>query len=473
MSKYVEDYLISLGFDLDSDEGKKYLDIVNKINSQNQESAKSTNKQTDSVKQQISAFKDFQNTTRQLSKTWSSFSGGNIFGAFVSGMQSFNAIKSMINGFQNPFADLFKNTGTDKAKSDMGDFAKTMDGFDRSKDVNATTKALQGMGKEFSDSNRSAMAFRSTIVATFGGGETAEGAGAAAGAAGGISAGAVAVGEAVGLAAAVVAVSVACFKMADGLAQANTQIESMAAKFWITNSAAWQLNNTLGAMGKSTADLNDIALNPVLRNQFKDLQQYQKQFLQLPKDFKNVNEQWSQSVTLPMEKMKLTGEYIKEMTSYNLQKALVGPMTDLFNILVPLEQAWAKMAEEIGDVINKISSLYKNSLAAKLLELGGMAMNGGGKTTSQSKQKASSPQSQLNDYNFQWASNMPQASTYAPQSSTTSNANDNSVNINSSPSINVYAPSSNPQSIGQAAASGVKTATDEMALIKSMQGVAR
>ena len=151
---------------------------------------------------------------------------------------------------------------------------------------------MGSVGQSFKAADKQAGSFGKTVGSIFGGQSAVDAAsggisdaagsiGDAAGSLGGAgealgTAGAGATAAGIGIAAAVVATGKAIWDMSNGLADANTNIETMSRRLWISESAAYQLNSTLGAMGKTTADLNEIAINPTLNKRYKELQKQAK-----------------------------------------------------------------------------------------------------------------------------------------------------------------------------------------------------
>jgi hypothetical protein len=557
MSIHIEDYLIGLGFDLDSDEAKKFLALQKKIEKSNTDAEKGAQKSDGSAqqrsknsknrvtqsKQELNSVAELQKSLKQIENVWGNVRSGNVFGAFASGMAGAKAFKSILDEIR---AFTFKGVmpgesqvePKESAKNETAEFEKDVRrtkfvNQQVSEDVNVTSSKQSSNPAEqaspangpqqaqsttvnnenVDDSKKSVLGLSDAVVlasknmgglkkittSLFGAGTDAAGAGlgaeateaAGAGlgaeateAAGGIAAigtaSAVAAGGLAGLLAASIAVAGLSISIANGVSTANTNVESMAAQMWITDGAAWQLNNTLSSMGKTTADLSTIALNPTLNKQFQALQQYQKTTLQLPADFQTVNEQWADSIQLPMEEIKLTNQYMGEMAGYDFEKALVGPLSDVLKVVEDLQSGimslgtdWTNFANAIGnsqawkDFISAIKWLStvsgSNALFTNIDKKLGITPSASTSIAS-SYATATSPNQVYT---------VPDYTAAAPNSPSNSSTSNSSVNYTNAPQITVNANSSDPQTIAQSTAAAVQQSNNTAALIKSIQGVSR
>lgn len=375
------------------------------------------------------------------------------------------------------------------------------------KNVDAASKSFGGLNKQLATTGQNMKAIKTTTGEVIGGDGTAMAGAEAADQASAALLTSLTAATGIGIAVVgVVAGTTAAVKgmydLADGVSTANTNIESMAAKMWISYGAAWQLQNTLSAMGKTTADLNDIALNPTLREQFKTLQDFQKSQLQLPADFQTVNQQWAQSVQLPEQELKETLQYIQEIAGYDLSRAFAGPLnTGLTAALKTAEEAandFSKIAgwiDYIGSGLEKVYSTIINfekqtgilkteissipvigqisDIVGGISDIGKLVnkMPSAPKSNASSKSGSSSTASTsaLQVYN------VPSYSDLAPNSPSNTYNLGGGVNVTSSPTnnINIYTGSNDPYTIASAASSAVQANNGQTALIKSVQGLSR
>lgn len=346
---------------------------------------------------QQNSIKGLTQSFQQLGNAWVQFQRGNIFSAFEQGASSVRSFQNYVNNLTPGFS----NADTKAAK-----LSKTLHGLFGGKEV----EALGAAGKEATEA-----------------GGTAAGMGATA-----------ALGIAGGIASGVAITAKAVWNMSDGLAQANTDVETMARKLWTTDSAAWQLNNTLSAMGKTTADLNDIAINPTLNKQFQTLQDYQKTYAKLPGDFQQVNEDFVDKVETPVKETQLQVGVLGETFKSNLQKMALSMFGNNG------EDNAKGMTENLYGAIGGLA----NSPGI-LGEIGKMFL------PSESSSKSA-----------------PVTSTYAPQSYSYTTSNQGG-NVTYSPHIEVNANSGNAQDIASATADATQKSFDNAALLKNVQGMYR
>ena len=267
-------------------------------------------KRIEGDREEINLLGDMEKTVRQIGVAWAQLERGNIFGAFT---QSIKGAKQ--------FADMLDRAGSSAQAADKksGNFKQTI------------AEVLKTKGRpEFGTAAKGA-----EVAKTAASGAEAAGAGADAGAAAAGAAGAAEIAV-MGTAIAAVAVAVGAaakeaYNLADGLAQSSINVEIMSRRLWISEPAYRQLDNTLSSMGKSVADLNDIALSPTLRQQFQDLQDYQKTMLQLPADFEAAGKQWGKDVKENGMKINQQISHIQQMTAYTFEKLLDKPVGDFLN----------------------------------------------------------------------------------------------------------------------------------------------
>ena len=261
-------------------------------------------KRIEGDREEINLLGDMEKTVRQIGVAWAQLERGNIFGAFT---QSIKGAKQ--------FSDMLDRAGSSAQVADKksGNFKQTIADVLKTKGKPASGTAAKG----------------AEVAKTAASGAEAAGAGADAGAAAaGAAGGPVGIVTVLAIAAAAEAmkkIADTVLDLTEGLAQTNVQIETMSRQLWISQSAAYQLNGTLKAMGRTTADLNEIALNPTLRQQFQDLQNYEKSMLQLPADFDAVNKQWGKDIDENGMKINAQLEHIKQMSGYTLEKLFDKP----------------------------------------------------------------------------------------------------------------------------------------------------
>jgi hypothetical protein len=543
MGKTVDEYVVGLSYDLDDKNAKKYIDTQKQIDEQNKKVEDSAKKQSQTVFELGNSFRLLSRALSDIKSGDILGAFSDSFRGFQSTQNLLNTLtqvgKKPQKGEENqkertaqkqpqeqssepaaekptepkkpqeptvPKSTVPKDSSQQKPrepsvpikevietvswpeKNKPPDKKSNADVINTADDVKGTdnlTKSIQSMGNSLALTNNQAVGLKTTLQSVFEGGSSDAAVG------GAEAIGTAAIGSAAaatGIGAAIAAVVVlayeaadAIYQMADSLSTANTDVETMSAKLWITNSAAWQLNNTLSAMGKSTSDLNDIALNPTLREQFETLQNYQQTLLKLPSDFQSVNEQWAESVQTPMDEMKLTLQYQQELLEYNIEKDLLPIAKELEPELALIVVDLQIIFETLTDIINFAASGFKNSPYMiiinglnKILGLGS-ASSSSANSSSNSKSSTSSPssatQSSLSGYDYSWANAMPSTSSVT-QSSTSTTTNRSTSNI-SKPTVNVYPQNGDPQTIGQAAAQGVTEAQSNLFMMNNLQGVER
>jgi len=412
---YIEEYLVSLGFDLDSDKGKEYKKTLDDIEKRQKSFDKdnttadkarkdSSKQQADGLKKQNQGMLDLQKTMRSIADISKQMGSGNIFGAFLSGA-----------------------SGTKSAKSFLSSLGENLDGKSKTSSAKETGKAnVSTAAKETGKALQAGKVSEQGLQA----GITGETAGAMAGE-GGLLAGAAAVAPPVAIVAAVIAAVVLIGKavsdLTNGLSESNINIETMSKEMWITEKTAWRLNNTLTAMGKTTADLSEIALNPTLRQQFNDLQDFQSNF-KLPADFESTASRWATDVGEGRQELAVANSYMKQMAGYNLEKAFD-----------PIATAWYKYWTNVVKGIDYVFGLRTSDTATSAVSTTGL-VNG---------------------------------ANYAPNTSSYTTANTGNLTVHNSPVVNVYTVSDDPQSIGSAVSDAVGSSIDNLALIKSVSGVNR
>jgi len=439
---YIEEYLVGLGFKLDSKEFKlyeKHLDELEKRQKKQTATSKEGNEQDkkdkvarktklDDGKKELDLLKGMETTGRSLGKVLADIAKGNPFGALLSGGQAaggfINFLKSLggatdlkvgSSSFKNPFQDP-KTAEANKPPESPKPSPHTGGSMPPVAKVGKGAPTGAAAGED------------AALVDGAAGGAGAGGAGALAGA-----------GAAIGVAAIVVAVialmaalAVKTEQVGQALADVNTNIETMSRKLWISDSAAWKLQMTLTAMGKSVSDLGDIALNPVLHKQFEELQAYQEKMLTLPANFKQQNEDWSNSVGTANMKLKETLGYTALLAGSKIQEKLAKPFADLFNTLT-----------NIVLVMDHLLGLTPPAGSTTGL---GKGLNG---TTAVTGQNG--------------------AALFAPQSSSYSSSSASTV-FNNNPHIEVHTAATDAQGTAAAVGAALGSSLNHAALMQSVQG---
>jgi len=488
MGKYIEEYLVGLGFELDSSEGVAYQKMLEDLEQKQKSMEDQTRKSTDTQKKEASkrnesrqqenyTLLDLEKTLKQISGLSSQLGSGNIFGSLVSGAASVSTLQKMFEGLQKSLDDadnsakstkrsifdLFKTDGA-KSKKEPGKQTEPTKKNTEPANEAAQYTSTAAEGKETGKGFQAGVVEEKALQA----GITGETAGGMAATAEGAISTAASVALPVAIAAATTAAVVALSNMADSLASANVDVETMAKKFWITNENAWQLNNTLSAMGKTTSDLNDIALNDSLREQFNTLQEYQEAILSLPSDFESVNDQWVEGVDTANSKLSLTWAYLKEIAAYKISKTFE-PIAENFlnNIsgtIMEIGNVFGLVSDE--DLESYLDSLVENSSDAVKEYWGGYATEQAEVSSVESAATTSSTsQPVISDYL--------NGANYAPQSSSYTASNSSSLQVDYSPQIQVYTQASDAQSVANSVSKTVVSDFDNIILTKNLQGMNR
>jgi hypothetical protein len=337
-TEYLEEYLVSLGFDLNSKDGQDYIKMLDEISRRQKEAEKSgqaadaqsarehtnSRRRVEDGRKEIDVMRSMEAAGSRLNRIMDEISQGNPFGAIVSGIQGVNFFAEFIKSLGQQQAPELQNAAP------RGQQNNTAPGGQQPQQQTNTAGAEQLAAQAAQEGIRTEQGLAAGMTGQAASGATA-GAGGGAGVLSGIGAAAGPAAAVVAVVAAVTALAVSAEKLAEGISEVNTGIETMSRRMWITDSEAWKLQNTLTAMGKTLGDLNDIALNPILRQQFNELMEAQNS-LSLPEDFIEQNESWANSVTAAQNQLKLAKEQLKEIGGYELQKIFEKPMTDLANL---------------------------------------------------------------------------------------------------------------------------------------------
>ncbi len=131
--------------------------------------------------------------------------------------------------------------------------------------------------------------------------------------------------------AAIVAYTAAAKKIASftfEVAKADIETQKWAKHMYLTNDSAKVLNRTLDAMGLQFQDLQDVALNPELFNQYRELVRLGKDLTggqEISDSLKKVRE-----VSFEFTKLKMTFSYLGERVAYYISKVIDSPTGQAF-----------------------------------------------------------------------------------------------------------------------------------------------
>lgn len=473
MSKNINQYLVTLGFDLDSREGKAFLALEEEIEKKNKElgfsseaAAKSTQKQNNAQKDRMAntkkeidllekmlevseklnksgkgradatsangkkepkeeekksssgksvtaPFENMKTSLGEFGQAWDSFKSGDIVSGITQSVSGAKSFKSSIDAFGEVFGKKGQQTGGLKqslndvfglGKSSAKGLGKLAGG---AKDAEEVAKVGNTVAKVGSTAAKVGNAAAGAADAATAGAAEAAGADAAVAAAGSVVA---------PIALAAVAVGQTLFNMSSGVADTTTHIETMSRQLGISDQAAYQLNGTLNAMGKTTDDMDEIQNNPILSKQFDAIQQQaagQNQDKVL-----EGGKVWAEGTGTQVAKFNQSMGYLGDLISSNVAQATNPFFEGLFGAL--------------------------NDGAEGLIDsLGGKADNS--------------------------ASD----SSYAPQQAYYSSSYAEGTKIEVSPTINVTANSGNAQEIGSATSDAITGTMNNGALVRCVRGLNR
>jgi hypothetical protein len=348
------------------------------------ESTESSKKKEQSAKKNFTQpISELKKSIQELERSWENFKVGKILSSVITGASGAKSFSQYMGSVGQSFKAADKQAGS---------FGKTVGSiFGGQSAVDAASGGISDAAGSIGD-----------VAGSLGGaGEALGTAGAGAAAAG------------IGIAAAVVATGKGIWDMSNGLADANTNIETMSRRLWISESAAYQLNSTLGAMGKTTADLNEIAINPTLNKRYKELQ--------------------------------------KQAKGQDNTKAQKGA-----EAWAGVQTEWDKFKENMSHIGNSVKGDFASAVAPGLEKVLG-ALNGtaGGvdKMISGSKKSPSTA--------------------YAPQSAYYNSNYAEGAKVEIKPTINVKADSNNAVDIGKAAANSTSQVINDSTLVRNVRGLNR
>ena len=348
------------------------------------ESTESSKKKEQSAKKNFTQpISELKKSIQELERSWENFKVGKILSSVITGASGAKSFSQYMGSVGQSFKAADKQAGS---------FGKTVGSiFGGQSAVDAASGGISDAAGSIGDAVGS-LGGAGKVLGTAGAGATAAG---------------------IGIAAAVVATGKAIWDMSNGLADANTNIETMSRRLWISESAAYQLNSTLGAMGKTTADLNEIAINPTLNKRYKELQ--------------------------------------KQAKGQDNTKAQKGA-----EAWAGVQIEWDKFKENMSHIGNSVKGDFASAVAPGLEKvLGALSDTAGGvdKMISGSKKSPSTA--------------------YAPQSAYYNSNYAEGAKVEIKPTINVKADSNNAVDIGKAAANSTSQVINDSTLVRNVRGLNR
>jgi hypothetical protein len=348
------------------------------------ESTESSKKKEQSAKKNFTQpISELKKSIQELERSWENFKVGKILSSVITGASGAKSFSQYMGSVGQSFKAADKQAGS---------FGKTVGSiFGGQSAVDAASGGISDAAGSIGDAVGS-LGGAGKVLGTAGAGATAAG---------------------IGIAAAVVATGKAIWDMSNGLADANTNIETMSRRLWISESAAYQLNSTLGAMGKTTADLNEIAINPTLNKRYKELQ--------------------------------------KQAKGQDNTKAQKGA-----EAWAGVQIEWDKFKENMSHIGNSVKGDIASAVAPGLERvLGALSNTAGGvdKMISGSKKSPSTA--------------------YAPQSAYYNSNYAEGAKVEIKPTINVKADSNNAVDIGKAAANSTSQVINDSTLVRNVRGLNR
>lgn len=141
------------------------------------------------------------------------------------------------------------------------------------------------------------------------------------------------------------------------VAKSDLEIQKWAKHMYLTNDSAKILSRTLDAMGLQFNDLQDVALNPELYNQYKELVRLGKQLAggqEIGSALRKVRE-----VSFEFTKLRMTFSYLGERIAYYVSKVLDSPIGKAFingikNFNSFVANNLDKIAKKIATILNVI-----------------------------------------------------------------------------------------------------------------------
>lgn len=141
------------------------------------------------------------------------------------------------------------------------------------------------------------------------------------------------------------------------IARSDLEIQKWAKHMYLTNDSAKILSRTLDAMGLQFNDLQDVALNPELYNQYKELVRLGKQLAggqEISSALRKVRE-----VGFEFTKLRMTLSYLGERIAYYVSKVLDSPVGKAFvngikNFNSFVANNLDKIAKKIATILNVI-----------------------------------------------------------------------------------------------------------------------
>ncbi len=469
MSKNINQYLVTLGFDLDSREGKAFLALEEEIEKKNKElgfsseaAAKSTQKQNNAQKDRMAntkkeidllekmlevseklnksgkgradatsangkkepkeeekksssgksvtaPFENMKTSLGEFGQAWDSFKSGDIVSGITQSVSGAKSFKSSIDAFGEVFGKKGQQTGGLKqslndvfglGKSSAKGLGKLAGG---AKDAEEAAKVGNTVAKVGSTAAKVGNAAAGAADAATAGAAEAAGADATVAAAGSVVA---------PIALAAVAVGQTLFDMSSSIADKTTRIEAMARQLGISDQAAYRLDSSLTAMGKTIDDMDEIENDPILSKQFDGLQKRAAE--QDPEEAMKGGKVWEQGAG-------------KEAAEFNAKfSQSMGYLGDSIN-------------SNVAEATNPYFEAFFGFLNSLIDPSGGNA----------------------------------DAASYAPQQAYYSSSYAEGAKIEVSPTINVTANSGNAQEIGSATSDAITGTMNNGALVRYVRGLNR
>lgn len=160
-----------------------------------------------------------------------------------------------------------------------------------------------------------------------------------------------------------VAKSISSF--AQGVAKADMETQKFARHMYLTNDSAKILSRTLDAMDMQFSDLQDVALNPELFNQYRELVRLGKDLTggrEVDNSLKKIRE-----VSFEFTKLKLTLNYLGERIAHYISKILDSPTGKAF--VKGLKDMNAFLKNNIDTIARKVAG-FMNVIMRTILRVG-------------------------------------------------------------------------------------------------------
>lgn len=168
------------------------------------------------------------------------------------------------------------------------------------------------------------------------------------------------------LSTAMVTASVGIGKFIQNTAESDMEMQKLARRLYISTDRAKALQNTLDAMNLSMSDLQDVAYNPELLAQYKELFTLAKSF-KAPRDL-NTTFREVRSIFREFQKFNLTFQVFKERVAYFIYKVVQGPARAFKKWFSGFNNNFAmnldKWANKLGTVLGMVTRLTMRAAEA-------------------------------------------------------------------------------------------------------------